>query len=125
MVRQGPIPLAVHGLIEYVAGVLFIVAPFVLGFESGAATAVAIVLGVIIIIVAATTDGPTSLINSIPINVHIVLDYVLAGVLVGVPFIFGFSDETAPTAYFIALGVTHLLLTIATRFRPAATANVS
>src|ERR671929_101879 len=118
MIRQGPLPRAVHGLIEYVAGALFIAAPFLFGFESGTATAVAIVAGIVIIVVAAITAGPTSLINSVPLAVHIVLDYVLAGVLVAAPFIFGFSAEGAPTAFFIVLGVVHLLVTIATRFRP-------
>src|ERR687886_384067 len=120
MIHQGPLPRAVHGLIEYLAGALFIAAPFLFGFESGTATAVAIVAGVVIIVVAAITAGPTSLINSVPLAVHIVLDYVLAGVLVAAPFIFGFNDEGAPTAFFIVLGVVHLLVTIATRFRPRA-----
>jgi hypothetical protein len=120
MIRQGPLPRAVHGLIEYLAGALFIAAPFLFGFQSGTATAVAIVAGIVIIVVAAITAGPTSLINSVPLGVHIVLDYVLAGLLVAAPFIFGFSDEGAPTAFFIVLGVVHLLVTIATRFRPRA-----
>jgi len=30
--------------------------------------------------------------------------------------LFGFSDESTPTVFFIVLGVVHLLLTIATRF---------
>ena len=40
-------------------------------------------------------------------------------VALGVPevAIAGFSDETAPTAFFIALGVLHLLVTIGTRFK--------
>ena len=114
MIRHGPLPRAVHGLIEYLAGALFIAAPFLFGFESGTATAVAIVAGIVIIVVAAITAGPTSLINSVPLAVHIVLDYLL----VAAPFIFGFSAEGAPTAFFIVLGVVHLLVTIATRFRP-------
>jgi hypothetical protein len=120
MIRQGPLPRVVHGFIEYVAGALFIAAPFLFAFDSGTATAVAIVTGVVIIVLAAITDGPTSLINSVPLPVHVVLDYVLAGLLVAAPFIFGFSDEGAPTAFFIVLGVLHLLVTIATRFRPRA-----
>jgi hypothetical protein len=105
-----------HGTLEYVVGVGLLVAPFVLGFQSGAATAVAIILGVFLLIVAATTTGSTSIINQVPVSVHILLDYALAGVMVASPFLFGFSDETSPTAFFIALGVVHLLVTIATRF---------
>ena len=116
MLRQGFIPRFVHGLIEYLAAAAFIVAPFALGFDSGAATAVSIVTGVIVLVVAATTDGKTSLVNQIPVGVHVVLDFVLAVALIGAPFLFGFSGESDPTAFFIGIGVLHLLITIATRF---------
>ena len=123
MMRQGPIPFFVHGVIEYVAGALLIAAPFLLSFESGAATALSIVVGVVVIAVAAATDGPTSLINQIPTAAHVALDYVLAAILIALPFLAGFSDETAPTAFFIVLGVVHLLVTIGTRFRAQAEAE--
>ncbi|MEJ7824420.1 MAG: hypothetical protein WKF48_03270 [Solirubrobacteraceae bacterium] len=116
MLRQGPIPRFLHGMIEYAAGVLFIAAPFLFGFDSGAAVAVSIVAGVVVLIVAATTEGSSSLINTIPISVHVLLDYALAVALVAAPFLFGFSGESAPTAFFIVLGVAHLLITIGTRF---------
>ena len=117
MMRQGPISRLVHGLIEYAAGVLLIVSPFLLAFDSGAAVAVSIVAGVIVIAVAASTEGPSSLIDSIPIPAHLLLDFALAAALIASPFLFGFSDESSPTAFFLALGVAHLLITIATRFK--------
>jgi hypothetical protein len=117
MLTQGPVPRVAHGLIEYVAGLLFIAAPVIWSFDEG--TALSIVVGVVILAIAATTDGPTSLVNSVPLSAHIALDYVLAVFLVAAPFIFGFDDETAPTVFFITLGVVHLLMTIGTRFRHA------
>lgn len=119
MLRSGPIPLFLHGLIEYVAAIAFLLAPFVLDFHSDAATYLSIAVGVVVLMVAATTDGPTGIVRQLPIAVHVLLDYVLAIALIAMPFVFGFSDEGAPTAWFIALGVIHLLLTIATRFLPA------
>ena len=119
MLRQGPIPAWLHGILEYAAGVLCIVAPFVLTFQAGAAKAAAIVIGMVVLVVAATSTGPTSLVNQLPIAAHVMIDFVLAGLLVAIPFIFGFSAETRPTIFFIALGVAHLLITIATRFLPA------
>lgn len=116
MIREGPISQTVHGAIEYAAGVLFIAAPFIFDFDDSSATAVAIVLGVVIIFVAAITRGPTSLVDSLPVSVHIVVDYALAAVLIAAPFLFGYSDETNPTVFFIVLGVAHLLVTVATRF---------
>ena len=116
MFKQGPVPAFVHGLIEYVAAIVFIAAPFVLDFDSDTATAVAIVAGVLILIVATSTAMTTGLIKSIPVQAHVVLDYVLAILLIAAPFVFAFSDDGTATAFFIVLGVLHLLLTIATRF---------
>jgi hypothetical protein len=117
--RDGPIPLVAHGFIEYVGGALFVALPFLLGYDSGAATALSIVIGVAMIGLAASTDGPTSLVNQIPRAAHVALDYVLVVVLIALPFLAGFSGETAPTVVFIVVGVAHLLITIGTRFRSA------
>jgi VIT1/CCC1 family predicted Fe2+/Mn2+ transporter len=119
MMREGPISLFLHGVIEYAAGVLFIAAPFLFGFDSGAAKALSIVVGVVVLAIAASTDGPTSLVNQIPRSAHVALDYVLAVLLIALPFLAGFSGETAPTFFFIVLGVAHMLITIGTRFRRA------
>jgi hypothetical protein len=118
VLRDGPVPLVLHGIIEYLAAVLFIAAPFLFGFDSGRATAVAVVVGVAILVVAACTAGPTGLVRQLSITAHVVLDYVLAAFLIATPFVFSFSDEGAPTAFFLVLGVAHLLITIGTRFLP-------
>jgi hypothetical protein len=116
MFKQGPVPAFVHGLLEYLASALLIAAPFVLAFDSDTATAVGIIAGVVILIVGASTDISTGLIKSIPLQAHVVLDYILAILLIASPFLFSFDDDGTATAFFIVLGVVHLLLTIATRF---------
>ncbi|MGI8595930.1 MAG: hypothetical protein ACR2LY_01405, partial [Thermoleophilaceae bacterium] len=42
---------------------------------------------------------------------------ILAAFLIAAPFLFGFNTESAPLAVFLVMGVAHLLITIATRFR--------
>ena len=116
MFKQGPIPAFVHGVIEYLAAALFIAAPFLFSFDNDTATAVSIVVGVLLLILTASTALPTGLIKSIPVQAHAVIDFLLAAVLIASPFLFGFSDDGTATAFFIVLGVVHLLLTIATRF---------
>jgi hypothetical protein len=116
MFKQGPIPAFVHGVIEYLAAALFIAAPFLFSFDDDTATAVSIVAGVVILVVTASTALPTGLIKSIPVHAHAILDYAMAAVLIAAPFLFGFSDDGTATAFFIVLGVVHLLMTIATRF---------
>jgi hypothetical protein len=121
--RQGPIPAYVHGAIEYLAAALFIAAPFLFNFDEDSATAASVVIGVVILIIAASTAGRTGLISSIPVQAHVILDYVLALCMIAAPFVLGFSNDHTAAAFFIVLGVVHLLLTIATRFvvdeRPA------
>jgi hypothetical protein len=117
MVKQGPIPAFLHSLIEYVAGVGLIAAPLLLDYDSGAAKAASIILGVLVLFLVATTTSTMSLINQIPLSMHIVFDYVIAAILIASPFLFGFSDESTPTAVFIAAGVVWLLLSIGTRYR--------
>jgi hypothetical protein len=116
MYRQGPIPAFVHGLLEYVAGALLVAAPFLFSFKSDSATAASIVAGVLLLIIASSTAMSTGLIKSIPVHAHVMLDYLLAALLIAAPFIFAFSDDGTATAFFIVLGIVHLLVTIATRF---------
>ena len=116
MFRQGPIPAFVHGLLEYAAGILLVASSFLFDFKSDGATAASIVAGVLIIVIAASTALPTGLIKSIPVQAHVVLDYILAGLLIASPFIFGFTSDGTATAFFIVLGIVYLLMTIATRF---------
>jgi hypothetical protein len=114
--KQGPIPAFVHGLVEYAAAFLLIAAPFIFDFTKDAATALSVIVGVLILIIASSTAWRTGLIQSIPVQAHVMLDYVLAIFLIASPFILGFSDDGTAAAFFIILGVVHLLLTIATRF---------
>lgn len=119
MLRDGPIPVSLHGAIEYAAGILFIVAPLLLDYESGTATGVSVAVGILILVIAAISVLPTGLIPRITVSVHVTLDFVLAAFLIAAPFVLSFSDEVAPTAFFVAVGIAHLLLTIGTRFKPS------
>lgn len=116
MLEKGPIPRFVHGLLEYVVGALLIASPFLFGFDSSAATALAVVTGVVVIALAALTEGASGLVDQVPVPVHALLDVVIAVVLIASPFALGFSEEGAPTALVIVLGVLHLLVSIGTRF---------
>src|SRR3954452_11290796 len=75
MVKQGPVPAFVHSLIEYIAGAALIAAPLLLDYDSGAAKAVSIILGVLVLFLVATTTSTMSLINQVPLSMHIVFDY--------------------------------------------------
>jgi hypothetical protein len=116
MLSKGPIPRFVHGIIEYVAGVVLIVAPFVLDYDKSGAKATSIVAGLLIILLAACTEGISGIVDQLGIQAHAVLDVVFAALLVASPFLFGFSNDGEPTALMIVLGVGYLLLFVSTRY---------
>jgi hypothetical protein len=113
------VPLFAHGLVEYGVGGFSIVAPFLLAFDSDPAKVISILLGGAIIVMGFVTEAPTGVTRTLPIASHVVLDYVLSLFMVVSPFIFSFTDDVRATAYFIVVGLGFLLLTLATRYRPA------
>lgn len=121
MLNEGPIPRFLHGAIEYAAGIVFIAAPFALNFDTAIATGISIVVGVLVLFVAASSEGPTGLTNQISLTVHVAFDFALALFLIAAPFVFDFSDKSKPTVFFIGIGLAHMLITIGTRFRPSET----
>ena len=53
MLRKGPVPLVVHGALEYLTGVLFIASSYLFDFEVTMAKSVSIAVGVVVLVVAA------------------------------------------------------------------------
>ena len=119
MLSQGPFSARLHGLAEYLLGGFFIASPFIFGFDSSAAVAIGVAGGVLLIMLAATSQTGPSLAGMVPVGLHVLFDVLVAAFLIAAPFLFGFSDEAAPTGLFIGVGVVHLLATIGTRFVPA------
>ncbi len=110
------VPWIVHTAVEYAAGLLFLLAPFLFGFDSETAKWTSIALGVIVLFVAVVSRGRLSVTQSLPTSAHATLDYVLAVVLVLAPFILGFADDTAAVTFFVLLGVGHAALSLLTSF---------
>ena len=119
MFKRGPVPPVVHGVLDYVVACVLIAAPLVLSFEEDAPTALAIGLGVGLLLLAAFTSWTTGIVKSIPVVAHAMLDYLLGVLLIASPFVFGFNDDDTASAFFVVLGVLTLLLAVATRFTPA------
>jgi hypothetical protein len=116
--RRNSVPLFVHGVVEYGAGALSILAPFLFSFDDDVATAISILLGAAIIVMGFSTEAPTGITRNLPIASHVVLDYVVGLFLLVSPFVFGFTDDRNATAYYIVVGIGFLLLTVSTRYRP-------
>jgi SPW repeat len=119
MLRQGPISLTLHSMLEPVIAALLIAAPFLFGFsDDGAPTAVSIVIGLGVLVVGMSTRWRLSLVKAIPIPVHLTIDLIVGALLIAAPFLFGFSDDATATAFFLIAGVGEILATLATRWTP-------
>ncbi|MDQ3974391.1 MAG: hypothetical protein M3276_08685 [Actinomycetota bacterium] len=110
------LPWVVHEAIEYGAGIFFLLAGFIFGFEDEPAFPVFIGVGVVILLVAVLSRGPASVVDILPAPVHAALDYVIGFFLILAPFLFAFRDITAAMYASILLGVAHLVVTLVTRF---------
>jgi hypothetical protein len=88
------IPRPVHGILDYLVGVLLIAAPWMLGFaDSTAATYVPVALGMAALIYSVLTDYELGVIRLIPFSVHLVLDIASGLLLASSPWLFGFADR--------------------------------
>jgi hypothetical protein len=110
------VPWIVHTAVEYAAGLLLLLAPFLFDFNSDTAQWTSIALGVVVLLVAVISRGPLSVTQSLPTSAHATLDYVLALVLILAPFVLGFADDTAAVTFFVLLGIAHAGLSLFTRF---------
>ncbi|MGF9758021.1 SPW repeat protein [Microvirga sp. 0TCS3.31] len=88
------IPTGIHGVIDYLTGLLLVVAPFVLGFaDGGAAQWVPIILGAAILGMSLMTDYELSLAKVIPMPLHLGVDALGGLLLAASPWLFGFADQ--------------------------------
>jgi SPW repeat len=83
----------VHGVIDYLMGIILIAAPWLLKFDrEGAETWVPVVLGVGAILYSLFTDYELSVRRVIPMRTHLTLD-ILSGVFLALsPWLFGFHE---------------------------------
>ncbi len=88
------IPTRIHGMLDYLVGIILIVSPWVLGFsEGGAETWVPVVLGAGALLYSIMTNYELGLVRLIPMPTHLVLDGLSGVVLAASPWLFGFADH--------------------------------
>jgi hypothetical protein len=118
MPKRGPIPLEAHAMIEPIIGLVFILAPFILGFDDSTAKTLSIVIGVVILLSGMTTRWRLSLVKLIPLRVHFMTDVLIGIVCIAAPFVLGFSDETDALVFFLVMGVGELGAAFMTAWEP-------
>src|SRR3954465_7224683 len=106
---KGPIPLKAHAALEPLVALVLIAAPWIFGFDDvGSATAVSIVVGVLMLISGMSTRWRYSVVKLIPLRTHFRMDLVLGVVLIVAPFVFGDSDRGDATRFLVVMGILEL-----------------
>ena len=83
-----------HAVIDYVVGILLLIAPYVLGFANGGPEQwTPQILGALTLIVSLLTTYEYSLVKLVPFRIHLGIDVVEALLLLVSPWLFGFASR--------------------------------
>jgi len=98
----------VHTVIGLIVGVLLLFAPSIFSFDDNlAATTIATVVGIFIILNELVTTSPFSPFKLVPMKVHIVVDVITGLFLAASPWLFSFANTDEPSQW-----VPHLVVGI-------------
>ena len=87
------IPTRVHGIIDYIVGILLVIVPYVLGFADGtAAQYIPQLLGVGAIAYSLLTRYELGALKLLPMPAHLGLDFASGAFLAASPWLFGFAE---------------------------------
>jgi hypothetical protein len=101
-----PITVSLHAASEPFLAIVLIVMPWILGYDdSDSATIVSIAAGIVVLLVGGTTRWRLSVAKIIPLHTHKLLDIGLGVLLIVLPFILGYTDETGATVFHIVMGL--------------------
>jgi hypothetical protein len=113
----------IHGVLDFVMGLLLLTAPYALGFADGtAAQYVPQALGAAMLGAALLTDYELGLIRVIPMSVHLTLDLASGALLAASPWLFGFADRLHWPH--LILGLLEVGAALTTRRVPDATTDL-
>lgn len=114
---RGPLPLSAHQMIEPIAALLLIAAPWVFGFsDNDTATTLSVIIGLVVLASGMSTRWRMSLVKLIPLRIHFMMDVGVAIALIVLPFVAGFSDHGGATRFFVIAGVLELGTALMTRW---------
>jgi hypothetical protein len=109
-----------HGYLDYIMGVVLIVAPWLFDFaRNGAETWVPVILGSATILYSLLTNYELGVWRRISMRTHLVLDTVSGLLLAASPWLFGFADYIWQPH--VILGVLELGAVLMTKTEPGET----
>lgn len=116
------IPTRIHGILDYLVGIILIASPWVFDFDNGGAeTWVPVIVGIMVLLQTIMTDFEVGIIRKIPMVSHLRMDLFIGLFLAASPWIFNF-DEVVWEPHVI-FGLFSILASIMTRTVPATVTN--
>lgn len=108
-----------HGIVDYVAAIALIAAPFLLnlGTSNPMALWISVVTGITVIIVSVATRYQYSLLKIIPFGGHLALDLLVATAFMFVPYLFKLQGLDA-AYYYINAAVVYLVVALTASEQP-------
>lgn len=83
----------VHGILDYLSGLLFMASPWLFGFATGGpAQWVPVAVGATILMTSLMTDYELGVVKVVALPLHLTLDIFSGLFLAASPWIFGFAD---------------------------------
>jgi hypothetical protein len=106
------IPTRLHGMMDYVIGIVLVASPWIFGFadESSTAKWTFIIVGAVILLTSLMTNYELGVMHVVPMHMHLWADAVAGIVLALSPWIFGYANDTGTNGWLPALviGVVEL-----------------
>lgn len=102
-----------HGIVDYLAAIILIISPFLLGLGSSNSLApwISVVTGILVIVVSMATNYRYGAFKIIPFGGHLTLDLLVATLFMLVPFLFDFAGLDA-AYYYINAVVVYLVVAV-------------
>ena len=103
----------VHGILDYLVGLILIISPWLFGFSDGGAEMwIPVILGAGAILYSIFTRYELGVFKVIPFKIHLTIDAVSGLLLASSPWLFGFAvDVYKPHLIFGLLELVVVLLT--------------
>ncbi|MHA6247268.1 SPW repeat protein [Pontibacter sp. CAU 1760] len=88
------IPTRFHGMLDYVVGMLFLLAPWIFSFSDMAlASWVMVIAGIAVLALTVLTDFEVGIIRKTPMKIHLIGDFGLGALLAASPWMLDFAAE--------------------------------
>lgn len=107
----------VHGVLDYIVGLLLIAAPWIFNFDNGSAAQwIPVGVGAVVLIMSLMTNYEAGAMKLVPVRVHLTLDVIAGIFLAASPWLFRFSNEVS--APHVIVGLLLIFSGLFTETRP-------